>query len=56
MRTADELYHDPYFRTRLEAAARRERTRVIATFLAGLFKPRAVQSRRAARPRLARQG
>ena len=40
MRSTDELYHDPQFRTRLEAAARRERARGIGSFLAGLFKSR----------------
>lgn len=51
MNSPDPLYLDldPQFRTRLEAAARRERSRAIASFIAGLFKSRPVE-RRTARP------
>lgn len=45
MRSTDELYHDLHFRTRLEAAARRERARVIGSLFAGLFKSRPVVRR-----------
>ena len=51
---SDELYHDPQFRTRLEAAARRERARAIGSFLAGLFKSRPVVRRASPHAHLAR--
>ena len=49
MSSLDQFYLDPQFRTRLEAAARRQRERMIGSFIAGLFKSRPVE-RPTARP------